>query len=137
MSTPPLRDQEGQNEIRYVNVLPLFPITPNSAEVARRYGRVSHVFSGLISMFVFDIVQIHGGCCPLTYTFLATGLRPRFPSIVLWTIDTEFVTTDSATFLLRKSTMQSNQTSSSTDGPEYLGRYCWKTSYMAVLCLCV
>jgi len=110
MSTPHLRGQKGQNEIRYVNVLHLFPITPSSAEVERSYGRVSHVFSWLINMFVFDIGQIHCGCCPPTCSSLATGLRPRFPSIVLWTVDTEFITTETATFVLRKiySSIKSN-----------------------------
>ena len=74
MSTLPLRGQKGQNEIRYMKVLPLFPITPSSAEVARRYGRVCHVFSGLISIFVFDIVQIRSGCCPPTCV-LSTHLQ--------------------------------------------------------------
>lgn len=102
MSTPLLCGQESQNEIRYMNMLPLIPIAPISANVARSYGRVSHVFSRLISMFVFDIVQIHSGCSPPTCTSLATGQSPRFPSIVLWTVDKKFITTETSTFVPRK-----------------------------------
>jgi hypothetical protein len=118
-------------------VLPLFPITSSSAEKARRYSRVSHVFSWLNSIFVFDIVQIYSWCCPPSCTYLATGLRPRFPSIELCTVDTKFITAETSTCVLRKIHNAINSDIINTDGLEYLGRYCWKPCYGTVICLCV
>lgn len=47
-------------------------------EATRGCGRVSHVFSGLISMFLFDFLRTSSGCIAPTCTPLATAWYRHF-----------------------------------------------------------
>jgi hypothetical protein len=64
------------------------------------------------------------------------GYRPK-ATLPIYRGGTKFITAQTATFVLRKIHDAIKSDIINADGREYLGRYCWKLSYGAVLCLCV